>query len=263
LFATRHLLLVFCLCAIAHAQTASNADRVYTFDPKVVRVPVPIRTAEAEMPDQARRQQLDGLCALSLIVDKKGNPQNSRVVRCTDPIFAESSLKAVRGYKFKPATTLLDNQPVLFHMNIEISYRFEQGPNQLLLPRPHIHTGFLISPAPATSESPDSTGIYTLSHAFDPPNAIPKLQRFANAGFGRAAFMLDDGAGCIASLTLDETGQPTDAQITKCDDPSLEKPVLRSLLKSRFSPAILNGKAVPVRASIHLSCDGFETIPAP
>jgi outer membrane biosynthesis protein TonB len=215
------------------------------------------------MPDRALRQQLDGLCALSIIVDKKGNPQNSRVVRCTDPIFVENSPKAVKNYRFKPATTLLDNQPVLFHLNIEINYRFMRDPVQVLLPRPRIRASFLISSEPAQPESPDSTGIYTLSHAFDPPNLIPRLHRFANAGFGRAAFSLDDGAGCIASLTLDETGQPTDAQITKCDDPSLEKPVLRSLLKSRFSPAILNGKAVPVRASIHLSCEGFETSSEP
>ena len=259
--ATRRLLTVFCLCALAHAQTPSP-DQVYSFDPKVVHPPVPIWTAEADMPDQARRQQLDGFCTIALVVDKKGLPQNARVLRCSDPIFADSSLAVVKNYRFKPATTVQENKTVLFKMNIEVSYRF--GPNRgpISLPRPHIKLDFLLPSQPARPE-PDSAGTYTLSHVFDPPNALPRLQRFVGVGFGRTAFSLDDGAGCIAAIDIDETGQPTDVKITECDDPSLEEPARRSLLRSQFFPAILNGKAVPVRASVHLACDGFEAPTGP
>ncbi len=169
------------------------------------------------MPDKARRQQLSGLCALDLVVDRKGFPQNPHVVRCTDPIFAGNSLNAVRNYKFNPATTVHDNKPVLFRMQIEISYRF--GPNRDPIPllRPHIKLDFLL-PSQAAPSEPDSAGTYTLSHVFDPPNSLPRLQRFVGVGFGRAAFSLDDGAGCVVALTIDENGLPSDAQITKCDD---------------------------------------------
>ena len=61
---TRPLLAFFCLSILAHAQSISSPDQIYS-DPKVVHPPVPIRIAEADMPDQARRQQLDGLCILN------------------------------------------------------------------------------------------------------------------------------------------------------------------------------------------------------
>src|ERR1700738_5424392 len=193
------------------------------------------------MPDQARRQQLDGLCALAIIRDRRALPQAPRLVRCTDPIFAENSLKVVKKYRFVPAKTVADNKPVLFSMHIEIIY----GPNlnPVSLPRPHTRIGFLIGSQP-TPSGPDRNGVYALSHEFDPPNSMPQILRFANEGFGRAAFSLEDGAGCVAALTIDETGHPTDAQITRCDDPSLENPVLRSLRKSQYSPAVLKGKPV-------------------
>jgi hypothetical protein len=165
-------------------------------------------------------------------------------------------LNAVKNYRFQPATTLQDNKPVLFGMHIGISYRFGRDRFPIPLPRPHIKLDFLIPLPPAPSE-PDSTGTYPLSHVFDPPNSLPRLQRWVGVNFRRAAFSLDDDAGCIVALTIHENGLVSDARIIKCDDPSLEEPAMRSLLKSQFSPAILNGKAVPVRASVHLVCEGF------
>ena len=249
---TRAFLVLICLGIVAHAQTPP-LDQIYSFDPKVVHLPVPVQIPEAEMPDQARRQQLAGLCAVALIVDKKGFPQDPHVVRCTDPIFAESSLNAVKQYRFMPATTVQGNKPVLFSLHVEVNYKFGRDPVQILLPPPRVRVEFLIPPDPGSSV-PDSAGTYTLSHLFDPPNSLPKLQRFANAGPGEAAYPLEDGAGCTAALTVDETGHPSDVQVAKCDEDSLANPTVRSLLKSRFVPATLNGKPVSVHASLRLAC---------
>jgi hypothetical protein len=254
---TRPLLVVFWLFTFGHAQTPSP-DQVYTIDPKVVRAPVPIEFPESEMPDQARHPQVNGLCAVDIIVDRKGLPQDPRVVRCTDPMFAENSLKAIKRYRFKPATTLQDNQPVPVRMHIEINYRWGLNRDPVRLPPPHIRLGFLISSRP-TSAEPDTAGVYTLSHAFDSPNSFPRMERFVGMGFGRAAFILEDGVGCTADITIDATGHPTDAQITRCDNRGLEKSALESLLASDFAPAILNGKPVPVRGSVHLVCEGFDS----
>jgi hypothetical protein len=256
LLITRPLLAISCLCLFAHAQTPPPGQ-VYAIDPKVVRAPIPIAAPESAMPDQARRKQVPGLCAVDIIVDRKGLPQNPHVIRCTDPIFAENSLNAVKRYRFKPATTLLDNKPVPVRMHVEINYRWGFNHDPTPLPRPHIRLGFLISSQPIAAE-PDAAGVYTLSHAFDPPNSLPHMQRFVGMSFGRAAFILEDGVGCTADITIDATGHPTDAQITKCDNRDLEKSALQSLLASDFAPAILNRKPVPVRASVHLVCEGFD-----
>ena len=255
-------LLVFYVCTLAHAQAVLHPDQIYSFNPTVIHSPVLIQAPDPKMPDEARRKGLDGLCALDIVVDKKGSPQNPRVVRCTDPVFVENSLKVVKKYRFAPATTVADSKPVFFSTHIEISY--SSGPNSgpVPTPRPRVKLGFLL-PSQHAPAAPGEDGIFTLSRNFDTPNSLPRILRFEDAGFGRAAFFLKDGAGCIAALTLDDTGRQTDVQITKCDDPSLENPVLRSLWKSQFSPAMLNGKAVPVRASVHLACEGFDPSSAP
>ena len=51
---------------------------------------------------------------------------------------------------------------------------------------------------------------------------------------------------------------PPTRKSTKCDNRGLEKSALESLLASDFAPAILNGKPVPVRGSVHLVCEGFD-----
>jgi len=255
---TRSLIAAFCLCALAHAQVASSPEQIYSFDPMVIDAPVTIQAPEAKIPDEARRQQLGGLCAVAMVVDKKGHPQDSRIVRCTEPIFAESSLEAVKKYRFVPAKRIADDKPVLYSMRIEVSYGTGAGPNPVL-PRPRIKGGFLAQSPPA-SFGHDSNGVYMLSHDFDPPNSFPRIQQFADAGFGRAAFAFEDGAGCTAVLTIDEAGHPTEAEITKCDDPTLANPALHSLWKSQYSPAVLNGKPVPVRASVRIVCEGFGAL---
>ena len=254
---TPTLLAVLCLCTLAHAQ--ARPDHVSFFDPNVMTAPVPIEFPEAEMPEGARRRQVPGLCSIQLVVDEKGYPEDPRVTRCTDPVFSENSLRSVKRYRFKPARTIQDNKPVAVILHIEVSYSFGRDPDPIPFPRPNIRVGFLIPAQPSPSE-PDPSGIYTLSHAFDPPNSLPRLHRFVGMGFGRAAFLLDDGVGCTADLTIDATGHPTDGHITKCDDPTLEKSALQSLLKSELAPAILNGTPVPVRASVHLVCAGFDSL---
>lgn len=253
----RSVLAVFCLCALAHAQGTVPPDQIiYSFDPTFIDSPVAILVPEAKMPDEARRQHLDGICAVTFVVNRKGLPQDPRIVRCTDSLFAENSLNAVKKYRFVPAKRVADNKPVLFRMHMEVDYKISADPNPVPLPQPRIKGRFFV-PSKSAPSGPDSNGIYTLSHDFDPPNSFPQIKQFGDAGFGRAAFSFEDGAGCIAILTLDEKGHPTDAQITECDDASLENPILRSLRKSQYSSAILNGRPVPVRASVRIVCEGF------
>jgi len=44
--------------------------------------------------------------------------------------------------------------------------------------------------------------------------------------------------------------------VTNCVRPALEKPAIESLLKSKYKPGMVNGNAVPMRASIHLEYGG-------
>jgi TonB family protein len=86
-----------------------------------VSAPVPIFTPEAEFSDEARRAKYQGVCLISVIVDKFGNPQDPRVIRALGMGLDEKALDAVRKYKFKPA--MKGNMAVPVRITIEVNFR--------------------------------------------------------------------------------------------------------------------------------------------
>ncbi len=75
-----------------------------------VSFPVPLVSPEAEFSDEARRAKYQGVCAISIVVDTRGYPQNPRVVRSLGMGLDEKALEAVSRYRFKPA--LKNGKPV-------------------------------------------------------------------------------------------------------------------------------------------------------
>jgi TonB family protein len=87
-----------------------------------VSVPVVLYEPEAEFSDEARRAKYQGVCIITLIVDKDGNPQNPHVTRALGMGLDEKALEAVRKYKFKPA--MKDGKtPVSVMLSIEVNFR--------------------------------------------------------------------------------------------------------------------------------------------
>jgi len=86
-----------------------------------VSAPVAIFTPEAEFSDEARRAKYQGVCLISVIVDRQGNPQDPRVIRALGMGLDEKALEAVRKYKFKPA--MKGNAPVPVRITIEVNFR--------------------------------------------------------------------------------------------------------------------------------------------
>lgn len=248
------------LGAFTRAQSAMQAgtEAPPFIDMKTDHPPIPVggHLSEMRMPDEALRRGESGVCALTFVVDLDGNTQNIRLLRCTDAVFTQAAIDAVKKARFKPATKITDNHPFAASVRLTLNFGFDNH-SRNIEPPPRLHLGFLVPNEPPTS-GPDAQGAFTLSHSFDAPNAFPTIKKLVNDGFGKAAFALDDGAGCIVHLLIGKNGVPSDAQVTNCDDPILEKPAVDSLLQSRFTPAVLDGKPVPVRASVHLIATGFE-----
>ena len=86
-----------------------------------VSYPIPLVSPEAEFSEEARRAKYQGVCAISIIVDARGYPQNPRIVRALGMGLDEKALEAVRKYRFKPA--LRNGKPVPVIMTIEVDFR--------------------------------------------------------------------------------------------------------------------------------------------
>jgi Gram-negative bacterial TonB protein C-terminal len=199
--------------------------------------------ADAEFSEEARAKKINGRCLISFTVDVNGMPQEIKPVRCSDPSFAKGSVASVAIYRFKPATTE-DGHPVDYHLSVEIDFRrkdfFDLAP-----PIRHV----LSSPPGVTSSDPGADGGYPLTSLAAPP----RMTRFVDEGYGDAAFNSPDGSGsCDILLTISATGKASNPHVTHCERAELEEPAVKSLLKSVYKPGNVNGKAVPIRASIHL-----------
>jgi hypothetical protein len=175
-------------------------------------------------------------------------PQDIRLLRCTDPVFAKNSLSTVSKYRFAPAAKA-DGTQVAVKITVEISFIRDDR-------QPVIPIGYqFMSPPGATSSSPDAAGVYPLTGAI----SAPVITSFVDEGYGESAFHLLGNGGCDTTLAIDKKGKPSDLGTLHCEESSLEKPAAESLLKSHYKPASLNGKAVPVKVSVHLELGGFPS----
>jgi hypothetical protein len=64
--------------------------------------------------------------------------------------------------------------------------------------------------------------------------------------------MVAGNSACDIVITISPKGKASDPQVTHCGNSYLEKPAVQSLLKSKYKPGQVNGRPVPMRASIHL-----------
>jgi hypothetical protein len=209
------------------------------------------QTRDAEFSAEARAKGINGRCLISFTVDVKGMPQAIKPVRCSDPAFGSSSLATVAKYRFKPATTE-DGDPVEYHLSIEIDYR-RDGNFDPVAPIRHAFS----APPGIASSGPGADGVYPLTNSAAPPT----MTRFIDDGYGTAAFNSPEGNGsCDVVLTISTKGNASDPHVIHCERPALEELAVQSLLKSHYKPGSVNGKAVAMRASIHLE---YADVPIP
>lgn len=255
----RPLPLLFLLCLlsplIVHAQVQPPSQSP-AHVAQAVHPPVPTFMPEAQIPDKARFEHRTGGCLISLIVDAKGIPQDPQVVSCSDPMFGPNSVDAVRQYRFKPAVQIADGQPVPVKVEIAVVFRHYDRNNRTApsLPPAQIRYGFA-SPPGMDSLGPDSKGVYPLAQQME----APKMKAFASEEFEEEAMLFPDGVTCHALLTLSAKGKAVSAQVLDCDHPLITPRVVDSLLQSKFKPARLNGKAVPVRMTVLLAYAALGT----
>ena len=99
-------LVVFCLFTFAQAQAPSPDHAQAPLTPRSFVLPSLSSFPNRKCPTRRGTHKSMASAPFSLIiVDRKGLPETPCVVRCTDPIFAENSLKAIKRYRLKPATT--------------------------------------------------------------------------------------------------------------------------------------------------------------
>jgi TonB family protein len=87
--------------------------------PRVVDAPDP------EYSEEARQAGLQGVCVVTLVVGSDGTTRDVRVDRSLGMGLDEKSIKAVRSWRFKPATK--NGHAVAVLINVEVSFSMSGG----------------------------------------------------------------------------------------------------------------------------------------
>lgn len=116
------ILSVLLLFSAAYAQQepakpASSSQPAASDDPqppKAIHREVPV------YPQDARARGLIGTVRVEAVIDKQGNVINARVLQ-GQKVFSDAALEAIKGWRFKPATT--QGQPVEQTVQIQFEFR--------------------------------------------------------------------------------------------------------------------------------------------
>lgn len=113
----RKLLCALAAFVLACSLRAQDADGVYT---KVDENPSPTKTAKPAYPAELRRDGVEGLVAVSVVIDENGDVISSKVAKSSNKAFDSFALDAINKWKFKPAKK--DGKAV--KVKVTIPFRF-------------------------------------------------------------------------------------------------------------------------------------------
>jgi TonB family protein len=96
-----------------------------------VTPPKLIHYVDADYPEQARRERLEGISTVQLIIDEKGNPHEVTVKHSIADSFSvlhrdagmkmdANAIKSVKKFRFAPA--MVRGQPAIVQINVEVNY---------------------------------------------------------------------------------------------------------------------------------------------
>jgi protein TonB len=85
-----------------------------------VRAPVLLTRIDPDYPEAARRAHLEGTLILEAVITASGSVQEVRVLRTLSPLLDEAAVRAVRQWRYRPAT--LDGRAVSVYLTVTVRF---------------------------------------------------------------------------------------------------------------------------------------------
>jgi len=236
------------------SEKAVEKNGVYEVGGPVLPTKV-IHSVEPSYTQQAARFQISGDSTISLIVDANGNPRDAVVIHKIGLGLDENAIKAVKKYRFEPAT--LNGEPVPVRIQVVVQFRYcetkidceEQLTADMTHPNSVYAGGTTNSSTEAKTElsnAAEKDGVGTVGGLV----LAPKLIKEHDPKYTKEAKKAKLKGVCLLSTVVDVQGEPQDVKVVKGLGMGLDENAIEAVKTWRFKPATLNGKPVPVRLNI-------------
>ncbi len=206
-------------------------------------VPVPrkIKDIRPTYPPDAQTAHVQGVVVLDATIDSDGKVSMARVVRSI-PLLDAAAVAAVRQWEFTP--TFIDGRAVPVITTVTVNFAVEKGsspPSPVAVPPPQ----------------PDTSTLQPIRAGGGRP--APKVLKRVNASYTADAMRAGVQGTVTVEVTIEPQGKVRDARVTR-SIPLLDPAAVAAARQWEFTPTIIDGKAVPVIATIELS---FNMAPPP
>ncbi|MGA3010744.1 MAG: energy transducer TonB [Terracidiphilus sp.] len=213
------------------------------------------------------KKKLDGMAALSFLVDTTGHPRNIMFLRPLGNNLDKLALQIVDADLFNPGTH--DGTPVVVGLSVEVGLQAcvegtkdgeGKSASQVLL-RSHPTQKFGMLPPPqedvvlkagAPSLENSISRFPNVYHVGDGVTA-PVVIHFAQAEFSDEARREKYDGVCMLSLIVDTKGMPQFVRVERPLGHGLDEKAIEAVNQYRFKPAMKDGQPVAVILAVEVA----------
>jgi TonB family protein len=212
-------MLVFAFAAIISALPARAQEPIYHPGQDGVTDPVLTKEVKPDYTEEAKRRQVQGSVELSAVVRADGSVGDTHVTKSLDPDLDQQAVKAVKQWRFKPATKA--GTPVNVEVAIELTFTLREN-------GPVYNSG--------------DTGV-----------KMPEVVKSVNPDYDDAA--RQERVQGIVELEgiVEPNGTVSNIHVTKSLDQRLDRQAIKAFTQWSFNPGQKDGIAVRVTVHVEMS----------
>jgi len=181
--------------------------------------PRKVHDARPSYPEAARRERVQGVVVLELIVDEEGRVAEVDVLRGQPMGLTEAAVEAVSQWRYEPV--ILDGQPVPVTLVVTVNFRLETD-------------------GPQSTTEWQGRPVHRTSPGTEPPTVLSRTPPTYPEEARRAGVQGVVVLECI----VDEEGRVVSAQVLRGQPMGLSEAAVDSVLQWRYEPVLKDGQAV-------------------